>query len=139
MKARIKWVENACLIGEADSGHGIVIDGAAEIGGRNLGVRPMEMMLMGLGGCAAMDILHILKKKRQNITDCVIEVEGQRRDEYPQVFTEIHVHFIITGHDLKDNHVKQAVDLSAEKYCSVSAMLGKTAKISHDYEIVEQN
>lgn len=139
MKARIKWVENACLVGEADSGHGVVIDGATEIGGRNLGIRPMEMVLMGLGGCTAMDVLSILKKKRQPITDCVIEVEGERSDSYPQVFTKIHVHFIITGYSLKEIHVKQAVDLSAEKYCSVSAMLEKTAKITHDFEIVEEN
>ncbi len=139
MKTRIKWVENACLIGEADSGHGVVIDGAPDIGGRNLGVRPMEMMLMSLGGCTAMDVLSILKKTRQNVTDCVIEVDGQRRDEYPKIFTQIHVHFIIKGYDLKDNHVKRAVNLSAEKYCSVSAMLGAMAKITHDYEIIDEN
>ncbi len=139
MKARIKWIENACLLGEAGSGHGIVIDGVPEIGGRNLGIRPMEMILMGLGGCTAMDVLNILKKKRQQVTDCVIEVEGQRRDEHPKVFTNIHIHFKIIGRALKDNHIKQAVKLSAEKYCSVSAMLDKTAKITHDYEIVEEN
>jgi len=139
MKTRIKWIENACLIGEADSGHGIVIDGAPEIGGRNLGVRPMEMILMGLGGCTAMDVLSILKKARQNVTDCVIEVDGQRRDEHPKIFTQIHVHFIIKGYDLKDNHVKRAVNLSAEKYCSVSAMLGAMVQITHDYEIVDEN
>jgi len=139
MKARIKWVENACLIGEADSGHGVVIDGAPEIGGRNLGVRPMEMLLMGLGGCSAMDVLSILKKKRQQVTNCVIEIEAERSDSYPKVFTKIFIHFIIKGCNLKDAHVKQAVDLSAEKYCSVSAMLGKTAQITHDYEIVEEN
>jgi len=136
MKARIKWLENACLIAEADSGHGVVIDGAAEIGGRNLGVRPMEMILMGLGGCSAMDVLSILKKQRQQITDCLIEIEAQRRDEQPKVFTNIHLHFIITGYNLKDNHVKRAVDLATEKYCSVSAMLETTVKITHDYEIV---
>ncbi len=138
MKARIKWIENACLIAEADSGHGIVIDGAPEIGGRNLGIRPMEMMLMGLGGCTAMDVLSILKKQRQQVTQCVIEVEGQRRDEHPRVFTEIYVHFKVSGHNLKENQVKKAVDLSAEKYCSVSAMLSHTAKIIHDYEIIEE-
>jgi len=137
MKARIKWVENACLMAEAESGHGVVIDGAGEIGGRNLGVRPMEMILMGLGGCTAMDVLSILKKQRQNITDCVIEVSGQRREQHPKIFTDIHIHYIITGRDLKKNLVKRAVDLSAETYCSVSAMLGKSANITHDYEIVE--
>ncbi|HAI69507.1 MAG TPA: OsmC family protein [Gammaproteobacteria bacterium] len=137
MKARIKWVENACLMAEAESGHGVVIDGAAEIGGRNLGVRPMEMILMGLGGCTAMDVLSILKKQRQNVTDCVIEVNGERREQTPKIFTDIHIHYIITGRDLKNNLVKRAVDLSAETYCSVSAMLGKSANITHDYEIVE--
>ncbi len=137
MKARIKWVENACLMAEAESGHGVVIDGAAEIGGRNLGVRPMEMILMGLGGCTAMDVLSILKKQRQNVTDCVIEVNGERREQTPKIFTDIHIHYIITGRDLKNTKVKRAVDLSAESYCSVSAMLGKSANITHDYEIVE--
>ncbi|HIE02478.1 MAG TPA: OsmC family protein [Thiotrichaceae bacterium] len=137
MKARIKWVENACLMAEAESGHGVVIDGAAEIGGRNLGVRPMEMILMGLGGCTAMDVLSILKKQRQNVTNCVIEVNGERREQTPKIFTDIHIHYIITGRDLKNNLVKRAVDLSAETYCSVSAMLGKSANITHDYEIVE--
>ncbi|MEK8020128.1 MAG: OsmC family protein [Candidatus Parabeggiatoa sp.] len=137
MKARIKWVENACLMAEAESGHGVVIDGAAEIGGRNLGVRPMEMILMGLGGCTAMDVLSILKKQRQNVTDCVVEVNGERREQTPKIFTDIHIHYIITGRDLKNNLVKRAVDLSAETYCSVSAMLGKSANITHDYEIVE--
>ncbi|MDM8569593.1 OsmC family protein [Thiotrichales bacterium HSG1] len=137
MKTRIKLVENVCLMAESDSGHGVVIDGAEMIGGRNLGVRPMEMLLMGLGGCTAMDVLSILRKQRQDVSDCVIEVEGERGDTYPKVFTKIHVHFIITGHDLKDNHVKRAVNLSAEKYCSVSAMLDKTAEITHDYEVIK--
>ena len=138
MQARIKLIENACLLAEASSGHGVVIDGAHEIGGRNLGVRPMEMILMGLGGCTAMDVLSILKKKRQYVTDCVVEIDGQRRDEYPKIFTAIHIHFIVSGHDLKDNQVKQAVDLSAQKYCSVSAMLETKVKITHDFEIIVQ-
>jgi putative redox protein len=137
MKARIKWVENACLMAEAESGHGVVMDGAPEIGGRNLGIRPMEMLLMGLGGCTAMDVLNILKKQRQNVTDCVIEVSGERQEQHPKIFTNIHIHYIITGRDLKNTSVKRAVDLSAESYCSVSAMLGKSANITHDYEIVE--
>jgi putative redox protein len=139
MKARLKLIENVCLLGEADSGHGVVIDGAPEIGGRNLGVRPMEMVLIGLGGCTAMDVLSILKKQRQQVTDFTIELEAQRREEPPKVFTEIHLRYIIKGRDLKDIHVKRAVELSAEKYCSVSAMLEKTAKITHDYEIIEEN
>jgi len=116
-----------------------VIDGAPAIGGRNLGVRPMEMVLMGLGGCTAMDVLSILKKQRQQVTDCVIEVDAKRREEEPQIFIQIHLHYIITGHDLKENHVKRAVELSAEKYCSVSAMLSKTAQLSYDYEIIMEN
>lgn len=126
-------------MGESGSGHAVVLDGAPEFGGRNLGIRPMEMILIGLGGCTAMDVLAILKKQRQFITDCIIEIEGQRRDSDPKVFTEIHIHFIVTGRDLKEEAVKRAVDLSAEKYCSVSAMLSKTAKITYDYEIVIEN
>jgi putative redox protein len=139
MKTRIKLIENVCLLAEAESGHGVVIDGAPAIGGRNIGVRPMEMVLMGLGGCTAMDVLSILKKQRQQVTDCVIEVQAERREEEPKVFTQIHLHYIITGHDLKENHVKRAVELSAEKYCSVSAMLSKTAQLNYDYEIITKN
>lgn len=139
MKARIKLVENVCLMAESESGHTTIIDGASEIGGRNIGMRPMEMILMGLGGCTAMDVLSMLRKQRQVITDCVIEVNGERGDGIPKVFTEIHVHFIVTGKDLNSALVKRAVDLSAEKYCSVSAMLAHSAKMSHDFEIIEAN
>lgn len=139
MKTRIKLIENVSLLAEAESGHGVVIDGAPEIGGRNLGVRPMEMVLMGLGGCTAMDVLSILKKQRQQVTDCVIEIKAERREQEPKVFTQIHLHYIITGRDLKENHVKRAVELSAEKYCSVSAMLSKTAQLSYDHEIITEN
>ncbi len=138
MKARIKWLESACLVGESESGHCVVLDGSPEIGGRNIGVRPMELILIGLGGCTAMDVLSILKKQRQQVTDCVIEVDGQRSDGQPKVFNQIHLHFIVTGHQLKEQQVKRAIDLSAEKYCSVSAMLEKTATITHDYEIREE-
>lgn len=138
MKARLKLIENVCLLGEADSGHGIVIDGAPEIGGRNLGTRPMELVLIGLGGCSAMDVLSILKKQRQTVTDFMIEVQAQRREEEPKVFTEIHLHYIIKGRGLKENHVKRALELSTQKYCSVSAMLDKTAKITYDYEMIEE-
>lgn len=137
MKARIKWVENACLIGESESGHSVVLDGSPEIGGRNIGTRPMELILIGLGGCTAMDVLSILKKQRQQVTDCVIEIEGQRSDEIPKVFNKIHLHFVVSGNQLKEQQVKRAIDLSAEKYCSVSAMLEKTATITYDYEILE--
>jgi putative redox protein len=135
MKTRIKYIENVCLMAESESGHSLIIDGSPEIGGRNLGVRPMEMILMGLGGCTTMDILTILRKKRQNITDCVIEIDSQRRDSIPKIFSKIHLHFIITGDNLNEKHVQQAVQLSAEKYCSVSEMLKHSVEISYDYEI----
>lgn len=138
MKARLKLIENVCLMAEAESGHAVVIEGSPEIGGRNRGIRPMEMLLMGLGGCTSMDVLSILQKQRQQVTDCIIEVQGERGEEHPKVFTKIHVHYIIKGRDLKETHVKRAVELSAQKYCSVSAMLGKTADITHDYEIIEE-
>jgi putative redox protein len=135
MKTRIKYIENVCLMAESESGHSLIIDGSPEIGGRNLGVRPMELILMGLGGCTTMDILTILRKKRQNITDCVIEIDSQRRDTIPKIFSKIHLHFIITGDNLNEKHVQQAVQLSAEKYCSVSEMLKHSVEISYDYEI----
>lgn len=137
MKARIKWVENAMFVAESGSGHAVVIDGPPDGGGRNLGMRPMEMLLMGTGACSAYDVLLILRKGRHPVTDCVCEVSAERADAVPAVFTKIHLHFIVTGQGLKENVVKRAVELSAEKYCSASIMLGKTAEISHDYEIVE--
>lgn len=135
MKARIKWVEAMTFLGESGSGHTVVIDGAPEHGGRNLGMRPMELMLQSLGGCTAFDVMLILKKARQQVTDCVVEIDGERAETEPKVYTRIHVHFILTGHGLDEKHVQRAVSLSAEKYCSASAMLGKTAVITHDYEI----
>ena len=138
MKSRIKWVEGVMFVGESDSGHSVVMDGPPESGGRNKGVRPMELMLMGMGGCTSFDVIHILKKARQPVSDCVAEIEADRADSEPKVFTRIHIHFIVSGKGLKENQVKRAVELSAEKYCSASIMLGKTAEISHDYEIVEQ-
>ena len=135
MKARVKWVQDATMVGESGSGHALVMDGPPEHGGRNLGVRPMEMLLLGMGGCTEFDVLHILKKARQRVTDCVVELEAERAREDPKVFTRIHVHFIVSGPDLSEKHVKRAVSLSAEKYCSASIMLGATAEITHDYEI----
>lgn len=137
MKARIKWVEQATFVGEAASGHAVVMDGPPDHGGRNLGPRPMEMLLLGMGGCTSFDVVSILKKARQAISDCVAEISAERADTDPKVFTKIHVHFIITGKELKEAQVKRAVELSAEKYCSASIMLGKVATITHDYEIVE--
>jgi putative redox protein len=137
MQARVKWVQDATFIGESGSGHAVVMDGPPEHGGRNLGVRPMEMLLLGMGGCTAFDVVHILRKSRQPVTDVVAEIEAERADEEPKIFTKIHVHFIITGNGLDDKRVSRAVSLSADKYCSASIMLGKTAEISHDYEIRE--
>lgn len=137
MKARIKWIENVSFVAESGSGHALVIDGAPEGGGRDLGPRPMEVVLMGTGGCTAYDVMHILRKSRAPVTDCVLEINSERATEDPKVFTKIHFHFIITGKGLKATQVERAVHLSAEKYCSASIMLGKTAAITHDFEIRE--
>lgn len=137
MKARIKWIENVSFIAESGSGHALVIDGAPEGGGRDLGPRPMEVVLMGTGGCTAYDVMHILRKSRATVTDCVLEIDSERAAEDPKVFTRIHFHFIVTGKGLKAAQVERAVHLSAEKYCSASIMLGKTAAITHDFEIRE--
>ena len=137
MKARIKWVQDATFLGESGSGHAVVMDGPPDYGGRNLGVRPMEMLLLGMGGCASFDVVLILNRSRQAITDCVAEIEAERAGQEPKVFTAIHVHFIVTGKALDEKRVARAVKLSAEKYCSASIMLGKTATITHDYEIRE--
>ena len=136
MKARVKWVEGVTFVGESASGHAVVMDGPPESGGRNLGIRPMEMLLLGMGGCTAFDVVMILKKARQPVTDCVVEMQAERAATDPRVFTRIHVHFVVTGSGLSDKQVARAVELSAEKYCSASIMLGKAAEISHDYEVV---
>ncbi|MBU4499072.1 MAG: OsmC family protein [Gammaproteobacteria bacterium] len=137
MKARVKLIEGVSFVGQSESGHSIVMDGAPESGGKNLGVRPMEMLLLGLGGCSAFDVLLILRKGRQQVTDCVADIDATRADTDPKVFTRIHVHFTVTGKGLDPKRVGQAVHLSAEKYCSASIMLGKTAEITHDFEIRE--
>ena len=133
----VKWKDKVSFLGEAESGHSVLMDGAPEIGGRNLGLRPMEMVLMGAGGCIALDVVMILKKSRQKISDCMVEIEADRAKEDPKVFTRIHYHFILIGNDLKPQKVERAINLSAEKYCSVSIMLGKTAEITHDFAILE--
>ncbi|MCM8855606.1 MAG: OsmC family protein [Candidatus Thiodiazotropha sp.] len=138
MKARVIWVEATTMMGESGSGHAVVMDGPPEHGGRNLGVRPMEMLLLGMGGCAEFDVLAILKKSRQQVTGCVVELEAQRAEQDPKVFTHIHAHFIVTGKALSEKHVARAISLSAEKYCSASLMLGKSAEITHDYEIRDE-
>ncbi|HQR50695.1 MAG TPA: OsmC family protein [Methylophilaceae bacterium] len=137
MQARVKWVENVCFVGESETGHALVMDGAPESGGRNLGMRPMELLLIGMGGCTSFDVVTILKKGRQQITDCYVELKAERAETVPKVFTKIHAHFVVTGRGLNPAQVERAINLSAEKYCSASLMLGKTAEITHDFEIVE--
>ena len=137
MKCRVKWLDNMSFVGESASGHSVVMDSAEEFGGRNLGIRPMEMLLLGLGGCTAFDIVMILQKSRQNIDDCEVNIDAERSEQIPKVFTRIHIHFVISGRGLDRGKVEKAVNLSADKYCSASEMLGKVAEITHGFEIVE--
>ena len=125
------------FLGESGSGHTIVMDGAPDAGGRNLGVRPMETVLIGMGGCTAFDVVHILEKSREAVEDCVADITAERADEDPKVFTKIHVKFTVTGKNLNPEKVERAVHLTAEKYCSASIMLAKTAEITHEVEIVD--
>lgn len=137
MKAVVKWLDNMSFVGESESGHSVVMDGPPESGGRNLGVRPMEMVLLGMGGCTAFDVVMILQKARQAITDCHVELTAERASDVPRVFTKIHAHYVIKGHKLDEKRVAKAVDLTAEKYCSVSIMLAQSVSITHDYEIID--
>lgn len=138
MKARVKWLDHMSFVGESGSGHSVVMDGAPDAGGRNLAARPMEMVLIGMGGCTAFDVVMILKRGRQPIEDCIVEIDAERAEDIPKVFTRIHVHYIIKGKGLSEKRVSDAVNLTAEKYCSVSIMLAKSAEITHDYEIIEE-
>ena len=139
MQATVKWVDGAMFVGESGSGHSVVMDGPADHGGRNMGVRPMEMLLLGLGGCASFDIVSILKKARQRISGCQAELSAERAEGVPSPFTRIHIRFVVTGKELKEAQVKRAVELSAEKYCSASIMLRAAGvEIGHSYEILEQ-
>ncbi len=135
MKTRIVWLEDMTYVAQSPSGHALVMDGPPELGGHNLGPRPMEMLLMGMGGCTAIDVVNILRKARQDLRGCEIEIAAERADSDPKVFTQIHVHFILTGQSLSTKHIERAIHLSAEKYCSASIMLGQTAKITHTFEI----
>jgi putative redox protein len=137
MKARIKWVEGTLMVGESESGHAMVMDGPPEFGGRNLGLRPMEMMLLGMGGCTQFDVVHILRKSRNEVSLCEVELEAERAESEPKVFTRIHVHFKVAGPGLTEKAVARAVSLSAEKYCSASIMLGASVKITHDFELLD--
>lgn len=136
MQTTVKWVDGAMFLGESGSGHSVVMDGPEDLGGRNLGPRPMEMLLLGTGGCAMYDVMSMLGKSRQPVQDCRVEIQAERADAVPAVFTRINLHFIVSGAGLKDSQVKRAVELSAEKYCSASIMLGAGGvEISHSYEI----
>ena len=137
MKARVRWVDGALMLGESDSGHTVVMDGPEEHGGRNLGVRPMEMLLLGMGGCTEFDVVHILTKGRHQVDLCEVELTAERADTEPKVFSRIHVHFRVAGPGLTEKAVERAVRMSAEKYCSASIMLGAVAEISHDFELLE--
>lgn len=135
MQARVKWVDGVMFVGESGSGHAVVMDGPPDHGGRNMGVRPMEMILLGVGGCSSFDVVQILQKGRHDIVDCIAEISAERVDEVPSIFSKIHLHFIVSGRELKEAAVERAVRLSAEKYCSASIMLGKVVEITHDFEI----
>ncbi len=137
MNISVKWIDGMLMVGKSDSGHAIVMDGPPEIGGENLGVRPMEMLLLGMTGCTVIDVISTLKKMREDVVDCQTQVSADRSEEYPKVFTNIHVHFVLRGKQLNPLKVDKAIKLSAEKYCSASIMIGKTAIITHDYEIIE--
>jgi putative redox protein len=135
MHVSVKWIDGVSFVGESETGHAVVLDGAPENGGRNIGMRPMEMLLIGMGGCTSFDVVAILKKARQPIMGCVAEIDATRADEIPKVFTKIHVHFVVTGDGLNEAQVERAVKLSAEKYCSASIMLSKSVEITHDFEV----
>jgi putative redox protein len=137
MKARIKWVEDRTFIGESASGHKVVLGAALGSEGRTPGPNPMEMVLIGTGGCLAFDVIHILERGREAIEDCVLEMEAERAEQDPKVFTRIHMHFVVKGRGLAPNKVERAIRLSLEKYCSASAMLARTATITHDFEVVD--
>ncbi|MCH7742147.1 MAG: OsmC family protein [Proteobacteria bacterium] len=138
MKASVRWIEDAMFLAESGSGHTVVVDGPPSGGGRNIGMRPMELVLLGVGSCASFDVMAILKKGRQAVTDCVAHLEAERADGIPSVFTRIHIHFVVTGTGLKEAQVRRAVELSAEKYCSASIMLGRGGvDLTHSFEIQE--
>lgn len=137
MKTTISWAGDVSFQAQSETGHTVITDGPPDHGGRNRGPRPMELVLMGMGACTAFDVVHILRKGRADLTDCVAHIDAERAPEDPKVFTRIHVHFVVSGRGLKAAQVERAVHLSAEKYCSASIMLGKTATITHDFELIE--
>ncbi|MBF0342281.1 MAG: OsmC family protein [Magnetococcales bacterium] len=135
--ARVRLVEGIQMVGESGSGHAVVMDGSPEVGGRNMGIRPMELFLIGLGGCASIDVLTILRKGRHGVSDCEARIAATRAENDPKVFLEIDMHFVVTGKDVPSKAVERAIQLSEEKYCSAAAMLAKTATIRTSFEIVE--
>lgn len=137
MKAEVKWLGGRAFEGTPDSGHGVIMDSSPAFGGEDRGARPMELLLLGMGGCTSIDVMNIMEKSRQDVSGCVAEISAERADEDPKVFVRIHVHFKITGRNVEAKRVERAIALSAEKYCSASIMLGKTAEITHDFEIIE--
>jgi putative redox protein len=139
MKARIKWIEDRTFLAESGSGHGLLLGTSIGLDGRRVAPSAMEFILMGTGGCTAWDVVHILEKGREPVEDCVAELEAERADEEPQVFTKIHIHFVVTGRGLDQAKVARAITLSAEKYCSASAMIAKTAEITHDFEVIDSS
>jgi len=136
MEMRLKWAGGAVFIGLSSGGHTVVMDGPPEGGGRNLGPRPMEMLLMSMAACSTYDVVSILQKSREDITDCDVRITANRAPDHPKIFTDIHLHFVVSGRDVKERNIKRAIKLSAEKYCSASIMLGAMAKITHDFEVV---
>jgi len=137
MNVKVKWIDGMMMVGESGSGHAVVMDGPPDVGGNNLGIRPMEMLLIGMAGCTTVDVVSTLKKMRENIDDCIAEVSAERADEHPKVFTSIHIHFVVKGSDLNPQKVEKAISLSADKYCSASIMMAKTATVTHDFEIIK--
>jgi putative redox protein len=138
MKAKITWINGRAFLGESGSGHAIVMDGAPDAGGRNIGVRPMEMLLLGLGGCTAFDVVMILEKSREKVTGCEVALEAERADEDPKVFTHVKMIYTLRGKNLKPTSVERAIKLSAEKYCSASKMFEKTAAITHEWTVIDE-
>ncbi len=138
MRARVKLVDGMMFVGESGSGHAVVMDGAPEYGGRNLGIRPMEMLLIGLGGCTAFDVVQILRKGREQVSDCEVEVTAERAELDPKVFTKIHLEYRVAGKDLAPAKVERAIQLSKEKYCSASIMLGAVAEITHSWTALNE-
>ncbi|HAD99663.1 MAG TPA: OsmC family protein [Gammaproteobacteria bacterium] len=137
MNTTVRWIDGMMMVGESASGHAVVMDGPENLGGKNLGIRPMEMLLLGMGGCTTIDVMSMLKKMREEVRDCRAEISAERADDHPKVFTKIHIHFVVEGVNLDEKKVGKAIGLSADKYCSASIMLGKTATVTHDFEIHE--